>query len=889
MTAAAHQPKYRKDYTAPDYFIRHIDLNVDIADKTEVESVLHLERNPERPAGQPLRLDGENMRLLAIELDGEALAAQDYETHQAGLTVHKALPDRCQIRTQVEIDPHNNTALEGLYRSGDILCTQCEAEGFRHITYYLDRPDVMASFRTTIRADRTTYPVLLSNGNPVAEGKAGGRHWIIWEDPHPKPCYLFALVAGDLACAEETYTTGNGREIALRFYVDHGNESRSAHAMQSLKDAMAWDERIYGLEYDLDVYMVVAVSAFNMGAMENKGLNLFNDRFVLADNATATDEDYIHIEDVIGHEYFHNWTGNRVTLRDWFQLSLKESLTVFREQSFSADQGLAAVKRIGKVRQLRRVQFPEDASPMAHPVRPESYIEMNNFYTPTVYEKGAEVIRMMHAILGDQAFVTAVQDYLRKFDGQAVTIEDFVSTLEQSSGRDLQQFRLWYSQAGTPELHVSEHYDAGSQMYELRLRQHIPPMPGQKDQHQNEIAPMHIPLIMGLLDNLGRPLPLTIETDTDVTQQSPTQILVHLRAEETTLRFPNRSTKPVASLLRGFSAPVTLESPHAEPELHFLARHDEDAFCRWDAGQQLLLRAALRAEQALRNGRPVAFADDLGTTFAGLLAGPLDDKALLAEMLTLPGETNLAEQLETIDPDTVVGAHKALKQHLAQTMGNDLATAYETLQPTGAYRFDSENVGRRRLQRQVMDYLAEYEPQVLMQYCRTQYERADNMTDALAALAAVNNVPGEVRETLFADFERRWRDNALVMDKWLRLQATARRDDILEQLEALMQHPVFSLRNPNRVRAVIGAFTVDNMPGLHRIDGSGYKFIADYTLKIDQLNGQLSARLVSCLARWRRYEPMRQQMMRTELERIQQAGNLSGNLYEIVSKSLAEN
>ncbi len=881
MTEGRPQTKYRQDYTAPDYFIRHVDLNVAIGERTEVEAVLQIERNPARPAGQPLKLDGEDLKLLSIHLDGKPLSDAEFELHDSGLNV-PGLPDQCQLSTRVEIDPDNNTALEGLYRSANILCTQCEAEGFRHITYYLDRPDVMASFRTTISADKSRYPVLLCNGNPVNQGEDGDRHWITWDDPYPKPCYLFALVAGDLACVEDVYTTGSGRDVALRFYVDHGNESRCVHAMQSLKEAMAWDERVYGLEYDLDVYMVVAVSAFNMGAMENKGLNLFNDRFVLADDATATDEDYLHIEDVIGHEYFHNWTGNRVTLRDWFQLSLKESLTVFREQSFSADQGLAAVKRISDVRQLRRVQFPEDASPMAHPVRPESYIEMNNFYTPTVYEKGAEVIRMMHTILGDTAFIEGVRGYLGQFDGQAVTIEDFVSSLESVSGQDLQQFRYWYSQAGTPCLTVREDFDAEEKVYELTVEQQVKPTPG-----QSEKVPMHIPLVVGLLDSSGEPVTLDIDADTEVIQQSGTQALIHLRAPATRIRFRNLAAKPVASLLRGFSAPVMVDSPHSEDELHFLVRHDADPFCRWDAGQQLLLRAALETVTTINQGGTPRFETELGQTFASLVEGSIDDPALMAEMLSLPGEAYIAEQLEVIDPDAVVGAHQALKQHLAQSLGDDLESLYESLKPDGPYRFDAANTGRRRLQRVAMAYLAEFDPDALAEYCRRQYDQADNMTDSLAALTAINDVAGETREALFSDFEQRWRDNALVMDKWFRLQATARRADILEQLETLMAHPVFSLHNPNRVRAVIGAFTVDNMPGLHRADGSGYRYIADYVLKLDQLNGQLSARLVSCLTRWRRYESGRSQLMRAELERIAQAERLSSNLYEVVSKSLA--
>jgi len=872
--------KYRKEYTPPDYFVHHVDLTVDIREKTTVEAVLHLERNTSRPAGRPLQLNGENLRLLSIELDGKVLTDADFELHDSGLNIPR-LPDRCQLKTRVEIDPDNNTALEGLYRSGDILCTQCEAEGFRHITYYLDRPDVMASFRTTISADKSRHPVLLCNGNPIDRGEDGGRHWITWDDPHPKPCYLFALVAGDLACVEDSYITAGSREVALRFYVDHGNEARCTHAMQSLKAAMAWDERIYGLEYDLDVYMVVAVSAFNMGAMENKGLNLFNDRFVLADDATATDEDYIHITDVIGHEYFHNWTGNRVTLRDWFQLSLKESLTVFREQSFSADQGLAAVKRISDVRQLRRVQFPEDAGPMAHPVRPESYIEMNNFDTPTVYEKGAEVIRMMHTILGHDQFVLGVQAYLRQFDGQAVTIEDFVSTLESVSGKDLQQFRYWYSQAGTPRLTVSEKLDLDQQWYELTVQQQVKPTPGQPEKD-----PMHIPLVLGLLDREGSEIALDIDSDTEITQDSDTQAIVHLRTPQTKVRFRGIASRPVASLLRGFSAPVLLDTPHNTEELQFLVRHDADAFCRWDAGQQLQLRAALQAIDRIRDGGKPEFDPTLGGTFASLVEGPIEDRALTAEMLSPPGETFIAEQLDDIDPDAVLGAHRALKRHIALSLGDRLAPLYESLRPAGPYVFDEENTGRRRLQRVIMEYLAEFDPRTLEEYCQTQYRQADNMTDSLAALAAVNDIAGEVREEIFADFERRWRDNALVMDKWFRLQASARRDDILGQLETLMRHPIFSLRNPNRVRAVMGAFTVDNMPGLHRADGSGYRFVADYVLKLDRLNGQLSSRLVSCLTRWRRYEPERSQLMRDELERIAASDTLSSNLYEVISKSL---
>lgn len=874
--------KYRKDYTAPDYFIEHVDLHVDIGDGTTlVESRLSIRRNPQRPDGRPLCLDGENLELVSVAVDGRQLGEDEFVVDAQRLNLG-VLPDTCQITIRNRIHPESNTALEGLYQSGDMLCTQCEAEGFRRITYFLDRPDVMASYRTTIVADQQRYPVLLCNGNRVDGGVMdGGRHWVCWDDPHPKPSYLFALVAGNLACVEDRYVTASGREVLLQLYVDPGNEAKCPHALASLKQAMDWDERVYGLEYDLDVYMIVAASAFNMGAMENKGLNLFNDKYVLADPDTATDQDFDHIRAVVAHEYFHNWTGNRVTLRDWFQLSLKESLTVFREQSFSADMGSAAIKRINEVRHLRSIQFPEDAGPMAHPVRPESYIEMNNFYTMTVYEKGAEVIRMMHTLLGDEAFRRAVKAYLERFDGQAVTIEDFVATLESSSGVDLGQFRLWYSQAGTPQLNVEDHYDSDTQRYTLRVSQHCPPTPGQAEK-----APMHIPLKIGLLDDNGNELPLVLDNGEEDAERAPTTRLLHVRQPQHTFVFCDVPTRPVPSLLREFSAPVKLHYPFTDAQLRLLAQRDSDAFARWEAGQQRLLDALLGLIGCHAKGE--AFSLDAGIVdmMRAVLTDDDTDPALRAEMLMLPGEIYLGEQMERIDVDAVAAAHGWLKRELAQELFDDFKRCYERLAPSGPYRFETAEMARRRLRNVCLAYLCAPNRESGTLLAQRQFETADNMTDSVAVLSALNNSEARQRDTVFDAFYARWRRDHLVLDKWLSLQATSRRPGALERVRALMDHEAFDLRNPNRVRALIGAFCAANMSGFHRADGEGYRFVAEQVLALDRINPQVAARLMSTLTRWRRYAAPRDTLMRQQIERIRDAGNLSRDVYEQISQSL---
>jgi len=874
--------KYRKDYTAPDFLIDHVDLRFHIGDgATVVQSALSVRRNPQRPPASPLRLDGEHLELERVALDGRELGPGEYSVDEQGLDLG-TVPDSCLVEIRNRIHPESNTALEGLYQSGEMLCTQCEAEGFRRITYFLDRPDVMTSYRTTIEADQARYPVLLCNGNRVDGGDAGeGRHWVCWDDPHPKPSYLFALVAGDLACVEDEHRTASGRAVSLQLYVDPGNEHKCAHALAALRQAMAWDERVYGLEYDLDVYMIVAASAFNMGAMENKGLNLFNDKYILADPATSTDQDFDHVRDVVAHEYFHNWTGNRVTLRDWFQLSLKESLTVFREQSFSADMGSPATKRIHQARFLRSVQFPEDSGPMAHPVRPESYIEMNNFYTMTIYQKGAEVIRMIHTLLGDEAFRKGVRRYLEKFDGQAVTIEDFVATLESSSGADLGQFRLWYSQAGTPELTVTDEYDETQRRYTLHVSQQCPPTPGQSDK-----APMHIPLKMGLLDAQGRSLPLRLESGGEQSGKAPSTRLVHVRRATETFHFVDVASRPVPSLLRDFSAPIKLHYPFTGAQLRLIVQHDEDAFARWEASQQRLLDALLELARRHAEGQPFTLDEDVVGMVRGVLGDRDTDAALLAEMLTLPGEVYLGEQMERIDVDAVVASHGWLKRALAEALFTELQLRYESLAPTGPYRFDSAEVARRRLRNVCLSYLCAPDGPTGVSLARRQFEAADNMTDTIAAMSAVNDSVRGERDELFAAFYERWNHEHLVIDKWLALQASARRDDTLQRVRELMDHEAFDLRNPNRVRALIGAFCAANMAGFHRADGTGYRFVADQVLVLDRINAQVAGRLLSTLTRWRRYAAPRDRLMREQVERIRDAGNLSRDVYEQVTQSL---
>jgi aminopeptidase N len=873
---------YLKDYQPPEYLVERVDLSFDLQEEyTQVESRLELRRNPAcRLEHPPLRLDGEQLELQWLRLDGQALDPERYRFDAESLTVPE-VPERFVLESCVRIRPQDNTALEGLYRSGGMYCTQCEAEGFRRITYFPDRPDVMARFSTTISADKARFPVLLSNGNPVAEqALEDGRHRVRWEDPFPKPCYLFALVAGDLRFQRDSYTTLSGRQVDLRIYVEPENIDKCDHAMRSLKHAMAWDEREYGREYDLDIYMIVAVNDFNMGAMENKGLNVFNSKFVLARPETATDRDFQGIEGVIAHEYFHNWTGNRITCRDWFQLSLKEGLTVFRDQEFSADMGSRGVKRIEDVRLLRAHQFAEDAGPMAHPVRPDSYMEINNFYTVTVYEKGAEVVRMQRNLLGPALYRKATDLYFARHDGQAVTTDDFVKCMEDASGKDLSQFRRWYSQAGTPEVRVSAEYDPAGQSYTLNFEQSCPPTPGQPDK-----APLHIPLALGLLDRQGGELPLQLEGEA---APVGTERVLELKASSESFRFVGIQEPPVPSLLRGFSAPVTLEYAHSDAELMFLMAHDRDPFNRWDAAHTLAQRTLLHLLQRHRSGEELAVPDGFVAAFRTALTDQGADQALLSEVLTLPSEANLGDQLEVVDVEGIHEVREWLKTYLARELKEELLAVYRANGSSAPYAIEPADIARRSLKNLALNYLMQLEDADVRELCMYQFQTGNNMTDRMAALTALANCDCAERPQALAAFESLWRDDPLVMDKWFSVQANAKLPGTLQAVKQLMLHPAFSLRNPNKVRSLVGVFCSANLTGFHAADGSGYAFLADQVIALDKLNPQVAARMLRLMSRWRRYDPVRQQLMQAEFERVLAQPGLSRDVFEIASKSLTK-
>jgi aminopeptidase N len=880
MRSDTPQTIYLKDYQPPAFIIETIDLHFSLeAEHTTVSSVLTVRRNPDcLQQGASLELDGEELQLLDVVLDGRTLGGDHYSQTDEQLII-PSVPDVFELKLVTRIKPQANTRLEGLYMSDGMYCTQCEAEGFRHITYYMDRPDVMAAFSTTIEADKDAYPMLLSNGNCVDKGELdNNRHWAKWQDPFKKPCYLFALVAGDLDCLEGSHTTQSGRKVDLRLYVDKGNLDKTEHAMASLKHAMKWDEKVFGLEYDLDVYMIVAVGAFNMGAMENKGLNIFNTAYVLARPDTATDTDYEGIEGVIAHEYFHNWTGNRVTCRDWFQLSLKEGLTVFRDQQFSGDMTSHAVKRINDVRMLRARQFAEDAGPMAHPVRPDSYVEINNFYTLTVYEKGAEVVRMYHTLLGADGFRKGMDLYFQRHDGQAVTTDDFAAAMADANGFDLGQFMLWYSQAGTPEISVSDNYDSDSQTYTLTIKQQSPDTPGQKNK-----KPLLIPLAMGLLDNKGNDIPLQLKEETVAGE---TTRVIQLTESEHNIEFVNITSKPVPSLLRGFSAPVKLSTELDDEALAFLAANDSDNFNRWDAGQSLAERILLRLIEAAQADKTLTAEDYFIDAMRATLTDTSLDQALIAEAMILPSELYLAEQCTVADPDAIHQARQFLRSEIAANLKPELETVYEQTTATGSYVYSATEAGRRRLRNVCLAYLAETYEEKQIQRCYSQFSNADNMTDQLAALGALSDCDVPEREHALAEFYEHWQTEPLVVNKWLGIQAASHRPGVMQEVHELLDHPGFDIRNPNKVRALIGAFSHGNPARFHDSSGEGYRFLADQVLLLNELNPQIAARLVSAFNRWRKYDESRQGLMKAELERILGAGSVSRDVYEIVSKAL---
>ncbi|WP_250463798.1 aminopeptidase N [Microbulbifer litoralis] len=876
MKDAQPRTVYLKDYRVPDYLVDSTRLHFELQPKsTLVKSRLQVRRNPDAGEGlPPLVLDGIELELLSVSIDGQLVPASRYRELPEGLSIDVAKPEFV-LEIHNRINPEDNTSLEGLYLSNGMYCTQCEAEGFRKITYYPDRPDVMSKFTTTIVAPRQ-YPVLLANGNEVERRHTeDGRQVVVWEDPFAKPAYLFALVAGELQHIEDTFTTASGREVKLQIFTEAKNIGKCDHAMRSLKKAMRWDEDVYGREYDLDIFMVVAVDHFNMGAMENKGLNIFNSACVLASPKTATDRTFQTIESIVGHEYFHNWSGNRVTCRDWFQLSLKEGFTVFRDAEFSADMNSRAVKRIEDVSMLRTAQFAEDAGPMAHPVGPDSYMEISNFYTLTIYEKGAEVVRMIHTLLGADGFRKGSDLYFERHDGQAVTCEDFVRAMEDANGVDLGQFRRWYSQAGTPVLDVSDEFDAQSGTYSLTIKQSCPASPG-----QTEKLPFHIPVALGLLDSGGNDLPLDGEGNT--------QKVLALTEAEQTFRFDGLPGAPLPSLLRGFSAPVKVNYGYSTEQLLFLMRSDSDEFNRWDAGQRLAFAALEQLQEDFRAGRELGLQPELADAYRSVLANRELDPALVAEMLALPSAQTLAEHAKTIDAEAIVAARDFARRELAFALKEELQDCYNRLQSDKAYDPNAADIAERSLKNACLAYLCVTEEPELLALAETQFAGAENMTDSAAALAALtNHAPDNIVEPALENFYRRWQGDTQVVELWFGIQSGSARRGTLEAVHQLMQHPAFELKNPNKVRAVIGAFANRNFTQFHRSDGSGFVFLAEQVIALDRLNPQVAARLVTPLTRWKKYTDDLAQKMRGALQSIMDSGKLSRDLYEVVSKSLA--
>ncbi|OGT62667.1 MAG: aminopeptidase N [Gammaproteobacteria bacterium RIFCSPHIGHO2_12_FULL_45_12] len=878
---AAVKPEatYLKDYQVPFYLIDEIDLQFDLYEEVAwVSSRMKIRRNrSDNRKNKPLALNHDELILESIKLDGQLLTKSDYILSKQYLTLHN-VPDCFTLEIVTKNYPEKNTALSGLYRSSGTYCTQCEAEGFRRITFYLDHPDVLARYSTTITADKKRYPYLLSNGNLVASGEIEqGRHFAKWEDPFKKPSYLFALVAGDFDLLEDQFVTQSGREVALRIYVEKGAGDQAAHAMYAIKEAMRWDEIAFGREYDLDIYMMVAIGDFNMGAMENKGLNIFNTKYVLAKPETATDDDYIHIMSVIAHEYFHNWSGNRVTCRDWFQLSLKEGLTIFRDQSFSEDTLSRAVMRIRDVVDLRETQFPEDAGPLAHPVRPDSYIEINNFYTATIYNKGAEILRMLQTIIGKTPFRKGMDLYFARYDGKAVTIEDFIGTMEDVSGMDLTQFRLWYSQAGTPQLTVEDHYDQDQQTYALTITQHCPKTQGQADK-----VPLHIPVCVGLLDAKGNEMALHLDQEPVAFEK-----VLSLTTLRQTFKFTGVPDRPTPSLLRNFSAPVKLNYPYQEADLLFLFKHDSDPFNRWEAGQRLALRVLLKLVQDYQRKQQLTLPDELVQAYDVMLKQDGQDLFLQADMLALPSERYMGEQMEVVDVDAIHQAREFVLENLAKRLRVTLKEVYDRYHDqSGQYQFNMEAVGRRQLKNACLALFA-YLPEEAATVIR-QFENAltSNMTDTLSALRVLSNMDSVERQWALDMFYETWQHDALVVNKWLSIQAMSRLPFALQQVKSLVASDVFDFKNPNKVYALIATFSQQNLFHFHAADGSGYIFLGEMVQILDALNPQVSARMVKPLTTWNRYDKERQVLMRHQLERMLQDKKISTDLYELLTKSL---
>ncbi len=874
------QTTYLKDYRPPAYLISNVALDIDIQhDATVVRAVLEVQRNSGADALAPLVLNGDSLELVSVALDGRELAVDEYHLDAERLSITR-VPDKFTLTTVVRIHPEQNTQLMGLYASQDGYFTQCEAEGFRRITWFVDRPDVMARYVTVIHADRERFPLLLSNGNLDGSGdEADGRHWARWVDPFPKPSYLFALVAARLDERDSDFVTASGRPVKLKLFVEPGKLDQSAFAMEALQAAMRWDEEVFGLELDLDQYMIVAVGDFNMGAMENKGLNIFNTKYVLARADTATDMDFMMLDRVVAHEYFHNWTGNRVTCRDWFQLSLKEGLTVFRDQQYGGDRYSHAVQRIQEVRVLRAAQFPEDAGPMAHPIRPESFIEISNFYTATVYNKGAEVVRMIHTLLGAERFRAGMDLYFKRHDGQAVCTEDFVAAMQDASGVDLSLFQRWYGQAGTPLVSAQGSYDAAARRYTLQLTQSCAPTPGQAHK-----LPFQIPIALALLDAQGQEMPLRLAGENAAAGSSRVLSLCDAEAQWV---FEDIASAPVPSLLRGFSAPVVLRFDYSAADLAHLMAHDSDSFNRWEAGQRLALDVLLAAIADIHAGRQPNWPKDFIAACGRVIADAAHDPAFAAEALSLPAAGYIAEQMEEVDADAIYSARLALRQHLAAHFEHEWRRLYMGNVVAGPYSPDPVSAGRRSLRNLALGFLMELETPEIQSLALTQLKDADNMTDAMAALSALANSDCAERIEALRWFYDKWRDEPLVVDKWLAVQASSRLPATLAEVKSLLTHPAFDMRNPNKVRAVIGAFCQGNHVRFNAADGSGYAFAAEQVIALDPHNAQVAARMARSFDRWRKFDAAHQAHAQAALMRIRDTEGLSKDTFEVVSRALA--
>lgn len=859
MENKKHLPIFLKDYKPSPFLIDEVQLEFELNTITQVKTILNMRSNSVcEKTTTDLTLVGEELELKSIKLNGKLLDLLLYRVTAESLVIFN-VPDSFTLEIITHIKPAANTQLSGLYKSNGNFCTQCEAEGFRRITYFLDRPDIMARYTTTLIADEKLYPVLLSNGNCIATGKVeGGKHWVRFQDPFKKPCYLFALVAGDLGWIEDKFKTQSGRDVILRIFAEKGQQDKCFHAMHAVKKAMRWDEEAFGREYDLDIYMLVAVSDFNMGAMENKGLNIFNSKYILAKPETATDEDYLHIESVIAHEYFHNWSGNRITCRDWFQLSLKEGLTIFRDQSYTADTTSATVARIHDVNELRLSQFPEDAGPLSHPVRPESYIEINNFYTATIYNKGAEVIRMMQTILGKKLFRKGMDLYFETYDGQAVTIEEFVKSMELASGMDLTQFRLWYSTPGTPHLKVNDDYDEKTKTYSLTIA-------------QNKNPPLMIPIQVGLLDHQGKEI--------------AAELLI-LKEQQQTFIFKEIKSKPVPSLLRHFSAPVKMDYPYTDEDFLLLFKWDTDLFNRWEAGQKYAVKILLKLIHHVQNQIALYSPTEFISALREALTQLQKDKLYLAELLVLPSEKYLAEQMSVVDPNAIHVAREFLLNDIAKALKDDFKKTYLQNHLEEPYHFDLNKMAERRLKNICLSYLTRLPDNDSLAVNQFDSSLTHNMTDTMGAFRPLSNLDRPVREKVINAFYDYWQKEALVVDKWLAIQAESKLPSTLERVKTLVKHPAFDIKNPNKVYSLIGSFGYRNPVNFHVASGAGYQFLAEIVMQLDLLNPSVATRMVKPLTDWRRYDDNRQQLMRAQLERILSTKKLSRDVYEIVSKSL---